>query len=153
MPNDTARTTLRWIAAGTFVLAGANHFRSVEFYVHIVPPMFPGRRQLVVASGVGEMLGGLGLLVPALRRPAGWGLVALLLAVFPANIYMAVSNDPHVTLTLPRWARWARLPLQAVLIAWVEWSSRPTPGERRGFDVAMPAATGAARRATDGGHC
>ena len=119
------RTALRWLAAATFVVAGLNHFRSAAFYRQIVPPSFPCPDILVTVSGVAEVVGGLGLLVPPLRRPAGWGLIALLVAVFPANVHMALSDDPHVTMGLPRWTRWARLPVQAVLIAWVEWASRP----------------------------
>jgi len=125
------RTLLRWLAAVVFVGAGLNHFRSMPFYERIVPPSLPRPRLLVAVSGVAEVLGGLGLLVPPLRRAAGWGLIALLLAVLPANIYMATSGDPHVTLNLPRWALVLRLPLQAVLIAWVERASRPD-GRRSG---------------------
>jgi uncharacterized membrane protein len=120
------RTALRWLAAVAFVGAGLNHFRSMPFYERIVPPSFPRPRLLVVVSGVAEVLGGLGLLVRPLRRAAGWGLIALLLAVLPANVHMATSDDPRVTLDLPRWALILRLPLQAVLIVWVAWVSRPS---------------------------
>ena len=122
------RTCLRWTAAATFTVAGLNHFRSTDFYVRITPPSFPARPALVAISGVAEALGGLGLLVRPLRPAAGWGLAALLVAVLPANWHMATSHDPRVTLDVPRWALWARLPLQAVLIAGVVWVSRPDAG-------------------------
>ena len=128
--NEPLRTALRWLAGVAFILAGANHFRSAAFYRQIVPRSFPRPDVLVWVSGVAEIVGGVGLLVRRLRRPAGWGLIALLLAVFPANLYMAQSSDPAVTMNLPRWALWARLPLQAVLIAAVEWVSRPAASTR-----------------------
>ena len=121
----TARTLFRWLAAAAFIVAGANHFRSAEFYRRIVPQSFPRPDVLVAVSGWAEIAGGVGLLVPRLRRPAGWGLIALLLAVFPANVHMLTSDDPAVTLGLPWWARLARLPVQVLLIVWVERVSRP----------------------------
>ncbi len=120
----TARFVSRGLAAGLFVGAGIKHFASREFFERIVPPSLPRPDILVAVSGVAEIIGGLGLLIPPLRRPAGWGLIALLVAVFPANVRMALSDDPRVTMALPRWALWARLPLQAALIAWVERVSR-----------------------------
>ncbi|HET6983366.1 MAG TPA: hypothetical protein VFI53_14580 [Myxococcaceae bacterium] len=73
---------------------------------------------LVAISGACEILGGLGLLVPATRRWAAWGLVALFVAVFPANVNMAIHRLPFGKFPVPGWALWARLPLQAVLVAW-----------------------------------
>jgi uncharacterized membrane protein len=122
--RPTARTVARWVAATAFILAGANHFRSPAFYRQIVPSAFPNPDQLVRVSGVAEIAGGLGLLVRPLRRAAGWGLIALLVAVFPANVHMALSDDPRVTLGKPQWVWLARLPLQAMLVAWVAWASR-----------------------------
>jgi uncharacterized membrane protein len=84
---------------------------------------------LVYVSGVAEMLGGLGLILPATRRLAGWGLIALFVAIFPANLNMALHHLPLGTRVVPVWALWARLPLQAVLIAWAYWCSSPArPG-------------------------
>jgi uncharacterized membrane protein len=111
---------LRAILAVFFILAGANHFRAAGFYVRITPPILPHRLALVYISGIAEIAGGLGLLIPSLRRPAGWGLIALLIAVFPANIYMAVKPDRFADLHLPTWSLWLRLPLQLVLIALVQ---------------------------------
>lgn len=108
---------LRLIAAIFFILAGANHFRSPTFYEQIVPPGFGPPALMVMISGAAEIAGGIGLLIPSLRKFAGWGLVALLIAVFPANVYMAM--EPQRFARFPQWILWTRLPLQFVLIAWV----------------------------------
>ncbi len=110
----------RWLAATLFIFAGVNHFRSFAFYCDIVPPMFPSPGGLVILSGIFEIIGGAALLIEPLRRLAGWGLIALLIAVFPANIYMAVSEH-FADSGLPRWGMLleTRLPVQGILIAWV----------------------------------
>ncbi len=113
---ERRRTCLRALAAALFVGAGVNHFVHPEFYRQIVPPGFPSLPVLVAVSGACEIAGGVALLVPFLRRLAGWGLIALLVAVFPANVYMAMSPEQF---SVPAWALWARLPFQALLIGWV----------------------------------
>lgn len=113
------RTVLRWLAAAFFMVAGLNHFVNPAFYRSIIPPGFPHPALLVAISGVCEMAGGLALLVRRVRRLAGWGLIALLVAVIPANVYMAFHPDHVPGLNVPQWLLWARLPLQAVLIMWV----------------------------------
>ncbi len=118
-PTEITRVILRWIAAIAFVLAGLNHFRNPAFYRNIIPPAFPAPDALVAISGVCEIAGGLGLLIRPLRRAAGWSLLALLVAVFPANLYMAIAPDRIPHLRIPTWALWVRLPLQGVLGAWV----------------------------------
>ncbi len=88
-----------------------------------MPPWLPWHQQLIDVSGAAEIVGGVGVLIPATRRAAGWSLIALLVAVFPANVYMALSVvDPERQTAT--WLLWARLPVQAVLIAWVWWSTR-----------------------------
>jgi uncharacterized membrane protein len=107
-------------AAGpTFVVAGALHFLKPRWYRAIMPDWLPAHRELVYASGVAEMAGGLGLLAPdpRARRWAGRWLVATLIAVFPANLHMALN--PERFARIPRGALWARLPFQGVFIAWV----------------------------------
>ncbi len=99
-----------------FVVAGVLHFVATPVYMKIVPPYLADPRLLVQFSGICEVLGGVGVLVPVTRRVAAWGLVALLIAVLPANVYMAMS--PLRWPTIPVWALWARVPLQAPLIAW-----------------------------------
>lgn len=116
--TSTVRTVLRWLLALVMVGAGVNHFLSPATYVAMMPVALPWHLALVYVSGVAEIAGGLGLLVPRTRRAAAWGLIALLVAVFPANVNMAVNELPLGTTTVPTWALWARLPLQLVLIAW-----------------------------------
>ena len=84
---------LRTLAAGFFVLAGVNHFIFPAFYAGLVPPWLPAAGVLSAVAGGAEIVGGLGLLVPRLRRAAGWGLIALLIAVFPANVHMAAHPE------------------------------------------------------------
>lgn len=113
--------TFRWLRLGLaalFILAGLNHFRAPEGYARIIPPFLPAPRTLVLVSGVFEVLGGLGLLWERTRVIAAWGLFALLIAVLPANIYMAWANVQLGSVTLPRWVLWARVPLQLPLLAW-----------------------------------
>jgi uncharacterized membrane protein len=107
----------RKILAVFFILAGLNHFRQPAIYLSMMPPALPWPDLLVAISGVAEILGGLGLLIPRFQRAAGWGLIALLIAVFPANIHVALNDWPDMD--VPRWALWVRLPLQFALIAWV----------------------------------
>jgi uncharacterized membrane protein len=109
-------TVPRLILALIFLLAGPLHFILTATYVRIMPPWLPAHTFLVQLSGICEFLGGLGLLVPQTRRFAAWGLVALLIAVSPANIQMALDHAqwPHV----PEWALWLRVPLQLPLIYW-----------------------------------
>ncbi len=106
-----------------FIAAGALHFVRPGMYETIVPPQLGHAPELVAISGLAEIAGGLGLMIPRTRRAAGIGLIVLLLAVWPANIYMAVEAG-HFATVAPAWALWARVPLQAVLIWWVERISR-----------------------------
>jgi uncharacterized membrane protein len=106
-----------------FVGAGVNHFVMPRAYERIVPPSLKGRaRRLVVVSGVAEVVGGLGVLLPWTRRTAGLGLIALLAAVFPANLYMA--RTPEHFRKIPRWALYARLPLQPMMMWWAWRATR-----------------------------
>lgn len=104
-----------------FIGAGILHFVAPEPYLRLMPPYLPAPLLLVYVSGAAEIVGGLGLLLPATRQAAGWGLILLLVAVFPANVYMLQTQGAG--LSVPLWALWLRLPLQLVLIAWVWWSS------------------------------
>jgi uncharacterized membrane protein len=100
------------------VFAGAMHFLRPKAYVRIVPRGLPAPRLIVVVSGVFEILGGLGLLVSVTRPWAAWGLIVLFVAIFPANVNMAVNRIGFGRKPSPPWLLWARLPLQVILIAW-----------------------------------
>ncbi|SEA19506.1 Uncharacterized membrane protein [Haloplanus vescus] len=115
---------LRYVMGALYVVAGLLHFVVPSLYVQIVPPILPAPLALVYLSGVAEVGVGVGVVVPRTRRYAAWATIALLVAVFPANVYMAVSmvtveglpgGDPSPLV------RWARLPLQGVLILWAYW--------------------------------
>ena len=105
-----------------YVLAGLNHFRSPETYMRIMPPYLSWHRQLVWLSGIAEVLCGILLMIPATRVWGAWCTIALLLAVFPANIQMAVDfyarKNPYL------WVAIARLPLQVLLIWWASVYTR-----------------------------
>jgi uncharacterized membrane protein len=119
------KTVLRYLLSAGMVFIGIRHFVDPEPFVRIVPAMFPEPRMLVLVSGFFEILGGLGLLLPWTRRAAAWGLIALYVAVFPANVNMAVNHLPMGDQVVPPIALWLRLPLQAVFIAWAYWFTRP----------------------------
>ena len=141
-PLRRFRLPTRWLAAAGFAIAGANHFRNPAFYERIVPPAFPTPALLVAVSGVCEIAGGVGLLIRPLRRAAGGGLIALLIAVFPANVYMATHPEAVPELQVARWLLWARLPLQGVLIAWVWFAALGTVSSRqKGVPDLPPAAS------------
>jgi uncharacterized membrane protein len=120
----TKRTAL--VLLGVIMIAvGLDHFLNPTPFERIVPRWLPSPAVLVAVSGFFEVLGGVGLLVPRTRRFAAWGLVALYVAVFPANVNMAVHQIQLApTDTFPVWAMWARLPFQAVFIAWAYWLTR-----------------------------
>ncbi len=103
-----------------FFLGGIAHFTATDMEMRIMPPYIPAPRLMVWVSGVCELLGAVGLLLPRTRRAAGIGLVALTIAVTPANVYMLQQAEAfHV----PYWALVARLPLQVGLLALIAWSS------------------------------
>ena len=113
-----------------FVVAGANHFVNPDFYVSMMPPDLPAHLALVYSSGIFEILGGVSVLVLRVRALAGWGIVVLLLAVFPANVHMALS--PELFPDTSAFALYARLPFQALFIAWAYWATRPEVQESAG---------------------
>jgi uncharacterized membrane protein len=108
-----------------YVVAGSLHFIKPDAYLRIIPPYIPWHLVMVRISGGFEILGGLGLIVPQTRRAAAWGLIALLIAVFPANLYMATNPMDAGAASIAPVLRWGRLPLQLLLIWWLLWCTRP----------------------------
>ncbi len=104
-----------------FAIGGVAHFAATRLEMSIVPPYIPWPRATVLVSGVFELLGAAGLLLPRTRRFAGWGLFILTLAVTPANVYMLQRPE---LFDVPVWLLVARLPLQAVLLALIVWSTQ-----------------------------
>jgi len=120
---------LLYVMGPLYVVAGVLHFVVPELYAQIIPPFLPAPLALVYLSGVAEIACGIGVLLPRTRRYAAWATIALLIAIFPANVYMATSmvvvdgiggSDPSPLI------RWARLPLQGVLILWAYWYTNPS---------------------------
>jgi uncharacterized membrane protein len=122
------KRVLLWIMAAFYVFAGINHFVSPEFYLPIMPDYLPWHMGLIYVSGVAEIALGIAVLIPRLRVLAAWGIIALLVAVFPANLHAALHEIPMVG-TETVW-NWVRLPFQALFIAWAWWYTRPDAARR-----------------------
>ena len=112
-------TFIRRLTGPFFVFAGVMHFVKPKLYRQIMPPYVPAPDAMVYASGAAEVVGGAGLMVPRRRKLAGWWLITTLVAVFPANLHMAMSPDRYHKVPGGPVSLWARLPFQAVFVAWV----------------------------------
>ncbi|AQL41421.1 hypothetical protein BV210_01245 [Halorientalis sp. IM1011] len=125
------KTPLVYVMGSVYVIAGVGHFLVPDLFAQIVPPQLPAATALVYLSGIAEIGLGIGVMVPRTRRVAAWGLVALLLAVFPANVYMATSGvviqGAPPAIADPGVGRWVRLPLQVVLVVWAWWYTADPP--------------------------
>ena len=123
-----AKRILLWVMAAFYVLAGFNHLMNPGYYVPIVPPGLPNPEWLSLIAGLAQITLGVLLLEPRVRFLAAWGIVAMLIAVFPANVYVAVENlgvpdlEPGTGNALQNWAR---LPFQVLFIAWAWWYTQP----------------------------
>lgn len=112
-----------------YILSGLNHFVNADAYIRIMPDYLPWHPQLVFLSGLAEVALGVTVVIPATRVAAAWGIIVLLIAIFPANLYVAmndlayVGNEPNTVLN------WVRLPFQLLLIAWAYWYTRPVESE------------------------
>ena len=122
----TFKLSMQWLLGLVFVLAGINHFRRPDFYVRIMPPYLPWHAEIVFLSGIVEVVLGVLLLLPRCTTFAAWGLVALLIAVSPVHVHMALNTSlyPELDPVLV----WLRLPLQGVLIVWAFWFTRGRSG-------------------------
>ena len=114
----------RVLMGGLYVVAGVGHFVATRLYMSIMPDYLPAHRELVLLSGVAEIAGGVGVLLPQTRMAAAWGIIALLVCVMPANVWMV--QHPELYPGIPVWALWLRLPLQGVLVWWAWLYTRKT---------------------------
>jgi uncharacterized membrane protein len=110
---------LKYLLGVFFALAGLNHFINPAFYLNIMPPYLPWHAFLVYLSGFFEVLFGILVLLSKYRRVGAWGIIAVLIAVTPANVHMALH--PQLYPEIRPFFLWLRLPLQLVLIAWAYW--------------------------------
>ena len=118
----TAKSVLKCLLAFFFVAAGINHFWHPDFYLKMMPPYLPWPAALHLLAGLCEIVLGVLLLIPRWQQLAAWGMIALLIAVYPANIYMALN--PHLFSRMNPTALWIRLPFQFLFIAWAWWFTR-----------------------------
>nr|WP_236505927.1 hypothetical protein [Tychonema sp. BBK16]MCF6373489.1 hypothetical protein [Tychonema sp. BBK16] len=132
----TQKEIWRVILAVAISIVGVLHFAVPVPFIRIMPPQLPDAEALVYISGFFEILGGIGLLVPPVSRAAAWGLIALFIAVFPANINQAVNSIPIEGIPHNPLLYWFRLPFQAVLIAWAWIYTKPDKGKPRTSVVA-----------------
>lgn len=123
-----AKSISKYILAIFMVGAGVMHFVNPEFFLKIMPPYLPFHSELVMISGVCEIVLGVLMLAPQSCRFAAWGIVALLIAVFPANIHLYQNQDLMPASPL---IHFLRLPLQGVFILWAFWHTRPAKNEHR----------------------
>jgi uncharacterized membrane protein len=119
---QNVKSGIRIVLGLAFIVASTFHFTASEVQTKIIPPFLPWRRAAVYITGVLELLGGYGLLLPRFKRQASWGLAALLVAIVPANIYHAVvyfkkGGPPNM-----RVYHWVRMPIQVILIVLTLWS-------------------------------
>ena len=132
--TNRRKEILRAILSVCIIVVGITHFLKPDQYARIVPHQLPYPFELVYISGFFEILGGIGLIIPFVSVAAAWGLIALFIAVFPANINMAINSIPLEGIPHYPLLYWARLPLQAVLIGWAWWYTRKPqeqPGAKR----------------------
>jgi uncharacterized membrane protein len=124
-----------WFIGIFYVLAGIAHFVRTDAYMPMMPPYLPAHRELILLSGVAEVVLGLAVLVPQTRRLAAWGIILLLIAIFPANLHIAMHDVPLFGATQGAgiW-NWVRLPFQGVLIAWAWWYTQADPRLRLGSE-------------------
>ncbi len=139
LPQSKLKSAALLLASLFFCTAGVMHFVDAEFFLAMMPPYLPYHHELVAISGVFELLGGLGLLIPQTRKFASWGLFALLIAVYPANFHMMLHPEDFADLGPPI-GLYIRMPFQFLFLAWVFWIGRPDAP--RAIDGAEPPSAG-----------
>ncbi len=105
-----------YVMASIYIIAGLNHFRNPKMYLRIIPPFFSNPKLINTFSGIAEVILGTLLCIPFTSSAAAWGIIALLVAVLPANIYMFTNEKAGFG--LPKWLLLLRLPLQILLMFW-----------------------------------
>ena len=122
---SSTKLVLLWLMAVFYVANGVYHFANPDAYLRIIPEFVPWSLAVVYLSGLVEILLGVGVLVPSTRVMSAWGLIVLLLVVFPANVNVAVNDLAYVGTEPSSLLNWLRLPAQAVLIGWAWWYTAP----------------------------
>ncbi|MDP1544368.1 MAG: DoxX family protein [Polycyclovorans sp.] len=121
--KDGIRSALRWVLALAYGYAGYLHLVRPAPFLAITPPWVPQPELVIAATGIAEILGAVGLMIPRVRKAAGWGLALYALCVWPANIHHALANVAIGGETLSWWYHGPRLALQPVIIWWALWAS------------------------------
>lgn len=124
--KQPVRAALRWLLALAYAYAGYRHLATPAPFLAITPPWVPQPAFVVAATGVAELAGALGLMLPPVRKAAGWGLALYALCVWPANIHHALANVAINGETLSWWYHGPRLALQPLIIWWALWASGST---------------------------
>ena len=144
LPENPFKAAALLLASASYIVVGVLHFvpegliakdiiaLNQELFVRMIPAYLPYPLALVWISGAFEILGGLGLLVPRTRRFSSWGIIALLIAVYPANINMMLNPEDFADLASPL-ALYIRMPFQFVFMAWVWWVARPDTASKKGI--------------------
>ena len=105
-----------------YLFTGYMHFVKPEYLLDMMPSFLPYKMELIYLSGLAEIFGGLGVLIPYTRKLAAWGLILLLFAVLPANFHIAIHDVPVFGFTEPPGLyAWTRIPMQILLIKWARW--------------------------------
>ena len=132
-----ARFVGRLMLAALFLFAAAFHFFRAQWFLPIMPPWVPLPMTAIIVSGIAELAGAIGLVIPSIKiqRAAGWGLLLLLVAVFPANIHMAEAHIQVHGIPTKNWMSWARLPFQPIIMFAVSWAAGiwPRPRDQEGI--------------------
>jgi uncharacterized membrane protein len=145
-PLARRKHSLGRVMGAVYAIAGLTHFLAPASFARAVPSGFPRPRALVYLSGVAEVVLGVGMQFDRTRRASSWGIVALLVAVFPANVYMATDDvaaefAPDHLASVAQAAAWARLPFQALLVLWAWWHTLPESGTQTEDDADAGAET------------